>query len=149
MSKKTLLFIILGSLLGLLLVSSIYMNFIATTSKGFTYVMLGQMFIAPVAVLITLFLGSSIFINKKNYELMFIGFLEALFVLGIVILNYVFGYRTSIVYSNYIEYMRYVSMEFNIFIYLLFTIIIGVLTLNLFIFNKFSFSKKEAKEISD
>lgn len=143
MNKKTLLFVILGSLLGLLLVSSIYMNFIAITSKGFTYIMLGQMFIAPVAVLVTLFLGSNVFINKKSHELMFMGFLQTLFILGLVLLNYVFGYRNAINYSDYIEYMRYVSMEFNVFIYLMFAIIIGVFTLNLFIVNKSSFSKSE------
>lgn len=146
-SRKT-LFILLAVILFLLLGSSVYINFIAKTSSGFTYILLGQMFLGIVSCLMTLFIGLNVFLKKKNYELLFISFLEILFVLGLIVLNYVYGYKNVTNMDNYIEYMEYVSMEFNIYIYLIFMCIIGLLTLNLFIKEKLLLinKKEEVKE---
>jgi len=144
--NKVVLFIMLGALLTLLIVSSIYMDFIAKSSKGFTYILIGQMLVGILASLVTLFIGLKVFNNKKNYELLFIGFLEIMFVFGLVLLNYVYGYHNVVNSNNYIEYMEYVSMEFNLFIYLIFVFVIGLLTLNLFVANKINLINKKEKE---
>lgn len=140
MKSKILLFIVLGAILVLLIGSSIYVDFIAESSNGVTYILIAQMFLGILGLLLTLFMGLKIFENKKSHELLFIGFLETVFVLSVVIFNYVYGYGTVINQSDYIDYMGYISMEFNIYLYIVFAGIIGLLTLNLFVKYKLSIS---------
>lgn len=146
MEKKKILYIVLGSLLVLLLGSTIYIDFIAKTSAGLTYLLIGQMFIGIAGTLTTLFLGLKAFENKKNYELLLIAFLEVLFVLGVVTINYVFGYGNAVNSVDYFDYMGFVSMEFNILIYVIFTAILGLLTLNAFINDKLNLMKLKEKK---
>lgn len=134
---KKYLFITLGVFLLILLGTSIFVN-VANSAAGFTYVLIGQIFIGIFSVIATLFLGLYAFVKMKNYELMLFSFLESLFVLGILIFNYVYGYGGVVDSNNYIEYMEYVSMEFTIYLYVVFVIVIGLLTLNLFVKEKIS-----------
>lgn len=145
MKNKKILYIVLGSLLALLIGSSIYTTFIAKTSAGFTYLLIGQMFIGIAGALTTLFLGLKAFENKKNHELLFMTFLEILLVLGVVTLNWVFGYGKVINPVDYFDYMGYASMEFNIILYGIFTVVMGLLALNAFINEKLSLMKVEDK----
>lgn len=141
MKNRDKLFLVLGVVLFVLIGSSVYISLIAKFSKGMDYLIIGQMFMGIVAVIFTLFMGLKVFDNKKGYEILFIAFLELLFVLGIVCLNYVYGYGRVVDSNNYIEYMRYVSLEFNIYIYLFFVFVIGLLNLNAFINEKFILDK--------
>lgn len=141
MNNKKWLIVALSVIALLLLGSSIYIDFIAKSSKGLTYLLIGQIFIGIVASLLTLFLGLYAFPKKKNYELLFMAFLELVFVLGLVTLNYVYGYGNAIDKSDYIDYMGYVSMEFNIYIYIIFVAIIGLLNLNSFLKEKLNYNK--------
>ena len=96
MNNKKWLIVVFSVAALLLLGSSVYIDFIAKTSSGLTYVLIGQMFVGIIASLFTLFLGLAAFPKKKNYELLLIAFLELVFVLGLVILNYVYGYGNAI-----------------------------------------------------
>lgn len=142
MNNKKWLIVVLSIAALLLLVSSIYIDLIAKTSKGLTYVLIGQIFIGIIASLFTLFLGLDAFPKKKNYQLLFIAFLELVFILGLVTLNYVYGFGNAINRSDYIDYMGYVSMEFNICIYIIFVAVIGLLNLNAFLKERLNISKK-------
>ena len=141
MKNRNKLFLVLGVVLFVLIGSSVYISLIAKSSKGLDYLIIGQMFMGIGAVIFTLFMGLKVFDNKKGYEILFIAFLELLFVLGIVCLNYVYGYGRVVDSNNYIEHMRYVSLEFNIYIYLFFVFVIGLLNLNAFINEKFILDK--------
>ena len=142
MNNKKWLIVVFSVAALLLLGSSIYVDFIAKTSSGLTYVLIGQMFVGIVASLLTLFLGLDAFPKKKSYQLLLIAFLELVFVLGLVTLNYVYGYGNAINRSDYIDYMGYVSMEFNICIYIVFVAVIGLLNLNAFLKERLNISKK-------
>ena len=134
---KKYLFITLGVFLSIILGTSIYVN-VASSASGFTYILIAQIFVGILSVLATLFLGLYAFPKKKNYELMLFSFLESLFVLGILIFNYVYGYGGAVNSNNYIEHMEYISMEFTIYLYVIFVIIIGLLTLDLFVKERIS-----------
>lgn len=149
MNYKKWLIIALGSVGLLLLGSSIYVDFIAKSSKGLTYLLIGQIFVGIAGSLLTLFLGLNAFPKKKNHELLFIAFLELVFVLGLVTLNYVCGYGNVINRSDYIDYMAYVSMEFNIYIYVIFIAVIGLLDLNLYLKEKLSITKETNENIEE
>ena len=142
MKNKKLLFIILSVILFVLASSSVYINLIAKSSKGMDYLIIGDMFLGIVAAITTLFFGLSVFENKKGYQILFIAFLELVLVLATVCLNYVYGYRNIVDSNNYIEHMRYVSLEFNIFIYCVFIFVVGLLNLNAFINEKVLIGKK-------
>ena len=146
MKNKKILYIVLGSLLALLVGSSIYIDFIAKSTAGLTYLIIGQMFVGIAGALTTLFLGLKAFENKKNHELLFMAFLEILFVLGIITLNWLFGYGKVINAVDYFDYMGYASMEFNIILYGIFTVVMGLLALNAFINDKLSLMKSAEKK---
>lgn len=146
MNKKSVMFVVLGVLFMLIVGSSIYIDFIAKTTKGFDYIIICQMILGISAVLTTLFMGLSLFPKKKNYELLLIAFLESIFVLGVIVLNYVIGYRNLVDVSNYVDHMGYISMEFNIILYFILVMIIGLLDLNLFIMDKLSLLKMDNKK---
>ena len=131
------------SILGFILLSaSIYMNLIAKSSTGLTILLIAQIFIGIAGCLITLFMGLKVYNEKKNFELLCISFLEVLLVLGVVIFNYVNGYGSIVNRNDYIEYMEYVSMEYNIYVYIIFIVVIGILTLNLYLKEKLPLLKK-------
>ena len=136
MINKKVLFIVLGVIFAILIGTSVYVNFLAKSSNGLTYILIGQILLGIVAAIATLFVGVNSFSNKKNYKLLFIAFLEILFALGLVTLNYVYGYNKIVEFSNYNEYMEYISMEMNLWVFAVFALIIGLLTLNLFIKDK-------------
>ena len=146
MKNKKILYIVLGSLLALLVGSSIYIDFITKSSTGLTYLLILEMFIGIAGALTTLFLGLKVFENKKNHELLFMAFLEVLFVLGVITLNWIFGYGKVIDAVDYFDYMGYASMEFNIILYGIFTIVMGLLALNAFINDKLSLMKQVEKK---
>jgi len=149
MKNKIVFYGVLIGILVLLLSGSVYIDFIANTSKGMSFLLISQMFVGISGVIFTLFAGLKFLNNKKSSELMFISFLEALFVLGLVIFNYTYGYNNAVNDNNYIEYMEYASMEFNVFIYIVFVVVLGLLNLNLYVneklnmFNKKQISKEE------
>jgi hypothetical protein len=144
MKNKKQVYIVLGIILGVLLCSSIYVNLIAKTTTGLMAVIIAQMIIGIGAAIFTLFTGLKLFEDKKNYELMLIALLELAFTGFLVTLNTTLGYASVVNYNDYIDFMSYVSLQYDIIIYFIFTIIIGVLTLNLFI--KERFSVKNIKE---
>ena len=84
---------------------------------------------------------------KKTYELLFVGFLEILLVLSIVVFNYINGYGGVVDSNNYVDHMNYVSMEFNIYIYIIFVGIIGLLTLNSFVSEKLVLLNKKEENV--
>ena len=147
MRNKKILYIILACLFAVILASSIYVNFIAKSIKLFDYILIGQIFLGIGASMITLFLGLNIFNNKKTYELLFVGFLEILLVLSIVVFNYINGYGGVVDSNNYVDHMNYVSMEFNIYIYIIFVGIIGLLTLNSFVSEKLVLLNKKEENV--
>ena len=63
--------------------------------------------------------------------------------MSLVILNYVSGYGGIVDRNNYIGYMQYVSMEFNICLYGLFVVVIGILVLNLYIKERFAVASEK------
>ncbi len=132
MSKKV-LFIVLGVILFLLVGSSIYVNFMAKSGVVVSYLLFAQIVLGLVAVITTLFASNKAFISKKSHEVLLIAFLESLFVLGLVILNTVVGYRDVTNIVNYGEYMEYVSMYMNIYLFLGFSLILGAFSLNFYI----------------
>ena len=129
MKNNRILYIILASILFVLLVSSIYVNFIAKNSVAISYVLLVQIIIGIMSAIVTLFLCR----DKKNYQVLLIAFLEILFTMGLVTLNTMYGYSNVLDITNYGEYMEYVSMNMNIYIFTIFGLIIGVFSLNQFI----------------
>jgi len=131
MKGNKVLYIILWIILFVLIGSSVYVDFISKSVKGVSYILLGQILLGVFSAIATLFLCK----NKKNYKVLFIAFLEILFVLGLVILNTVYGYKNLLDITNYNEYMEYVSMNINIYLFLAFNLIIGLLSLDLFIKN--------------
>ncbi len=141
MKSKKILFLVLSIVLFVLIGSSVYISLIAKSSKGIDYLIIGQMFVGIGAAIITLFMGLKAFDTKKAYQILFIAFLELLLVFAIVCLNYVYGYGRIVTSNNYIEHMKYISLEFNIYIYLIFIFIIGLLNLNAFINEKFILNK--------
>ena len=150
MKNKKILYVILSAILFVILVSSIYINFISKSGKGMDLLIIGNIFLGIGAAITTLFMGLKVFDSKKGYQILFIAFLELLLVLAIVCLNYVYGYGKVVNLNNYVDYMRYVSLEFNIYIYCLFIFVIGLLNLNSYISDKKeSFSKniENKKEI--
>ena len=143
MKQKMWMYIVLGVLLACLFGTSIYIDFISKSDNGLSLLLILQMFLGIIGSLVTLFFGLKVFSSKKSYELLLMAFLEVLFVLGIIIINYIYGYGRVVNYENYIEYMEYVSMEFNILLYMLFVGIIGLLTLTSFINEKFPLITKK------
>jgi len=87
MKGNKVLYIILWIILFVLIGSSVYVDFISKSVKGVSYILLGQILLGVFSAIATLFLCK----NKKNYKVLFIAFLEILFVLGLVILNTVGG----------------------------------------------------------
>ena len=65
------------------------------------------------------------------------GLLELLFVLGVVTINYVWGYASVVNKYDYTDYMEFVSMEFNIYLYVILLVVIGLLNMNLYLNEKF------------
>lgn len=147
MKNKKILYITLIVDLVLLLGSSIFINFIAKNANLVSYIILGQIFIGILSCIVTLLIGSET-LNKKNYKVMFLSFLEILFVLSLIILNTTYGYRNILNDGVYKDYMIYVSTVINIYIYILFTCIIGLLNLHLFINDKLHVIK-ESKELKE
>lgn len=129
MKNNKILYIILASILFVLLGSSIYVNFIAKSSIVVSYVLLVQIIIGVMSAIVTLFLCR----DKKNYQVLLIAFLEILFTMGLVTLNTMYGYSNLIDITNYGEYMEYVSMNMNIYIFTIFGLIIGLFSLDQFI----------------
>ena len=146
-SRKWLYGILCGVVL-LLLGSSIYINFVTKNSNYLTYLLIGQMFVGIIGFLSILFLGLDGLEHKKSYELLFIGLLELLFVLGLVILNYVCGYASVVNKYDYTDYMGFVSMEFNIYLYIILLVVIGMLNINLYITEKFK-NRKSMETIEE
>lgn len=132
MNKKT-FYIVLGVILFLLVGSSVYTNFICKNSNIINYILLVQILLGVIVSIYTLYVGSNVLTNKKNYKIMLVSLLEVLFTLGLVTLNVVYGYRNAINANVYNEYMEYVSMYINIYIYGLFAFILGILTLNSYV----------------
>lgn len=131
--NKRIFYIVLGSVLFLLLGSSVYINFIAKNPNVINTFLLIQILLGLAVSIFTLYMGSSILVNRKNYEVMLISFLEVLFTLVLVILNIVYGYRNVVSAYEYSYYMEYVSMYMNVYLYGLFAFVMGLLTLNSFI----------------
>ncbi len=132
MNRKA-FYIVLGVILFLLVGSSIYTNFICNNPTIVNYILLAQILLGVITSIFTLYVGSNILTNKKSYKIMLISLLEVIFVLLLVTLNVVYGYKNVINANVYNEYMEYVSMYTNIYIYGLFAFILGLLTLNSFI----------------
>lgn len=136
MKGKSLVYILL-SFVGLLLIgSSIYVNFIAKSSEILSYIILVGLMVGIFGSISFILLGNKYLIDKKDYHILFVGFLILVFTFALSILNVVYGYKGIVNVNDYKEYMLYVSAHTNLYIYGLFTLIIGVLTLNLFINNK-------------
>lgn len=132
MNKKT-FYIVLGIILFLLVGSSVYTNFMCKNPNVINYILLAQVLLGVIASIFTLYVRSNVLTNKKNYKIMLISLLEVLFTLGLVTLNIVYGYKNAINTNIYNEYMEYVSMYTNIYIYGLFAFILGILTLNSYV----------------
>lgn len=136
MKGKFLVYILL-SFVGLLLIgSSVYVNFIAKSSEALSYIVLAGLMIGIFGSIGFILLGNKCLTEKKDYHIMFVGFLILVFTFALSILNVVYGYKGILNVNDYKEYMLYVSTHTNLYIYGLFTSIIGVLTLNMFINHK-------------
>lgn len=131
--NRKIFYIVLGVILFLLVGSSVYTNFICNNPNVVNYILLVQILLGVVSAIFTLYVGSSVLTNKKNYKIMLISLLEVLFTLILVTLNVVYGYKNVINVNVYNEYMEYVSMYTNIYIYGLFAFVLSLLTLNSFI----------------
>ncbi len=131
--NRKIFYIVLGVILFLLVGSSVYTNFICNNPNIVNYILLVQILLGVVSAIFTLYVGSSVLTNKKNYKIMLISLLEVLFTLILVTLNVVYGYKNVINVNVYNEYMEYVSMYTNIYIYGLFAFVLSLLTLNSFI----------------
>lgn len=131
--NRKIFYIVLGVILFLLVGSSVYTNFICNNPNVVNYILLVQILLGVVSAIFTLYVGSSVLTNKKNYKIMLISLLEVLFTLILVTLNVVYGYKNVINVNVYNEYMEYVSMYTNIYIYGLFAFALSLLTLNSFI----------------
>ena len=136
MKGKNILLIVIGVILLVLLGSSVYINFIANTGDNISYIVLADLIIGILGSISVILLGNKYLTNKKDHQVMFVGFLLLVFTLAISILNVVHGYNSVLEAGNYQKYMVYVSTITNIYIYLFFTLIIGIINLNLFIKNK-------------
>ena len=137
MKNNKVLYIVLGVILFVLLGSSVYINFIAKDSTFLSYILLVQIMLGVASAIVTLFLCK----NKKSHQVLFISFLEVLFSLSIVTLNTIHGYNKVLNVTIYSEYMEYVSMIMNIYIFIIFSVIIGLLSLSQFI--KYKLEVKE------
>lgn len=136
MKRKSLVYILLG-VIGLLLIGcSIYINFIAKSSAGLSYIVLFGLMIGIFGSIGFILLGNKYLTDKKDYHIMFSAFLILVFTFALSILNVVYGYKGVVNVNDYKEYMVYVSAHTNLYIYGLFTSVIGVLTLNMFINQK-------------
>lgn len=131
--NRKIFYIVLGVILFLLVGSSVYTNFICNNPSVVNYILLAQILLGVVSSIFTLYVGSYVLTNKKNYKIMLISLLEVLFTLILVTLNVVYGYKNVINVNVYNEYMEYVSMYTNIYIYGLFAFVLSLLTLNSFI----------------
>lgn len=131
MKSNKVLYIVLSLILLVLIGSSVYVNFLCENTNVISYVLLGQIIVGIISSMVTLLLCN----NKKNHKVLFISFLEILFTLGLVCLNTFYGYKNAVNIANYAEYMEYVSMNMNIYLFVIFAGVIGLLSLDLFIKN--------------
>ena len=129
MKNNKVLYIVLGVILFALAGSSVYVNFIADNAEIVSYVLLSQIMLGIVSAIVTMFLC----VGKKTYKVLFISFLQVLFVLALVILNTVYGYKNIVNKIDYGEYMEYVSMNLSICLYIVFTAFIGLFSLRQYI----------------
>ena len=129
MKNNRVLFIVLSAILVILLGSSVYINFMAKNSEVVSYMLLAQIMIGIISAIVTLFLC----VGKKNYKVLLIAFLQILFTIGLVTLNTVYGYNNLINSNNYSEYMEYVSMNMNVYLFVIFGLVMGIFTLDQFI----------------
>lgn len=134
MKNNKILYIILSCILLILLGSSVFVNFIAKDSNLVSYVLLGEIMLGITSAIVTLFLC----VGKKSCKVLLISFLQIVFTIGLVILNFVYGYKKLVNFEAYNEYMEYVSMNMNIYLFLIFGAVMGLFSLDQYIryFNK-------------
>ena len=133
MKKNKIILLVLSVIVLALLGISVYVNFIAKNSSGFSYIILAGLLIGILGSMCMIIFGNKHLDNKKDYHVLTIGFLVLVFTLGISILNIVYGYNNLLDFNNYKEYMVYVSTITNTYIYALFTFVVGFIDLNLYI----------------
>ena len=129
MKNNKVLYIVLSSILLILVGSSIYINYIAKNSNVVSYILIAEIMLGIISGILTLFLC----VGKKSYKVLLISFLQVLLTIGLVILNTVYGYRELVNLNSYSEYMEYVSMNMNIYLFVIFGFVMGLFTLDQYI----------------
>lgn len=136
MKNNKILYVILSTILLVLVGSSVYVNFMAKDANLVSYIMIGEIMLGIASSIVTLFMC----VGKKSHKVLLISFLQVLFTIGLVTLNTVYGYKELVNLNSYNEYMEYVSMNMNVYLFIIFGVIMGLFTLDQYIksFNKAS-----------
>lgn len=129
MKNNKILYIILGAILFVLVGTSVYVNFMVKSSEVVSYILLAQIMIGIASSVVTLFMCE----HKKNHIVFTISFLQILFSIVIVILNTVYGYKELLDLNNYNEYMEYVSMNMNVYLFIMFGAFMGLFSLDQYV----------------
>lgn len=129
MKNNKILGVILSIILLALVGSAVYVNFLAKDSSLVSYILLGEIMLGILSSVITLFLC----VGKKSYKVLLISFFQILFTIGVVILNTVYGYAKLIDFNSFNQHMEYISMNMNVYLFIIFGVFMGLFTLDQYI----------------
>lgn len=101
-----------------------------------SYFILINMILSIIVSMYVFLKGNKYLQDKKDYEIMFVAFLLLMFTFLSMTLASVAGYKSVAYSTGYVSYMEYTSTLFNLLIYLIFILIIGIFNLNLYIKSK-------------